>query len=113
MANARPGESSATVAARVGVARLTQWSRRQSGQVSAPTNACLSLREAEEVTSLSDSGRKLIQHATARLGLSARAYLRILRVARSIADLEGTERVSESQLSEAIQGRLLDRGVGL
>jgi magnesium chelatase family protein len=110
LATARPGESSATVAARVGVARQRQWSRRQVGQVSAPNNARLSLQEAEAVAGLSSSSRQLIQQATSRLGLSARAYLRILRVARSIADLEGSEWVSEAQLSEAIQGRLLDRG---
>jgi magnesium chelatase family protein len=109
---AKPGERSQVVAERVTRARLQQQMRFNDGIVTAPNNARLSLSEAERVTALSESSRRLIQKATARLGLSARAYLRILRVARSIADLEATHRVSEAQLSEAIQGRLLDRDTG-
>jgi magnesium chelatase family protein len=81
-------------------------------EVSVRSNGNLNLQEAEQVTQLGNKGRHLIQEATKRLGLSARAYLRILRVARSIADLEDTEHVSEAQLGEAIQGRLLDRESG-
>jgi magnesium chelatase family protein len=109
---AKPGESSETVAARVAEARARQLRRFNDSVVTVRNNALLGLEEAERVTCLSEAGRKLIRQATTRLGLSARAYLRILRVARSIADLEETPRVSEAQLSEAIQGRLLDRDAG-
>jgi magnesium chelatase family protein len=91
------------------VARRRQWQRQSDGGVAGPNNARLSMQEAEQVCQLSSSGRALIRQATTRLGLSARAYLRILRVGRTIADLEGTEGVSDAQLGEAIQGRLVDR----
>jgi magnesium chelatase family protein len=113
LSTAKPGESSVIVAERVARARARQTQRFNDGVVTAPNNARLSLQEAELVTALSSSSRKLLLQATSRLGLSARAFLRILRVARSIADLEGEERVSEVQLSEAIQGRLLDRDTHL
>jgi magnesium chelatase family protein len=73
----------------------------------------LSLVEAEVVTALPLGARRLLEQATQCLGLSARAYLRILRVARTIADLEQSEKVGEVQVAEAIQGRLLDRETGI
>jgi magnesium chelatase family protein len=51
----------------------------------------------------------LIEAATESLGLSARAYTRVRRVARSIADLEGKDGIQSAHVAEAIQGRLLDR----
>jgi magnesium chelatase family protein len=54
-------------------------------------------------------GRRLLDHASRGLGLSARAYHRILRVARTIADLAGQERVTSVHLAEAIAYRSLDR----
>jgi magnesium chelatase family protein len=54
-------------------------------------------------------GRRLLDHASRGLGLSARAYHRILRVARTIADLAGDDRVSSIHLAEAIAYRCLDR----
>jgi magnesium chelatase family protein len=51
---------------------------------------------------------KLLSHAVERLGLSARAFVKVLRVARTIADLEGVEAVNRAHLGEAIQGRLLE-----
>jgi magnesium chelatase family protein len=113
LAAAKPGESSQIVAARVARARMRQMKRFKDGFVKATHNSLLGLDEAERVSMLSASSRRLIEQATKRLGLSARAYLRVLRVARSIADLEETEGVSDAQLSEAIQGRLLDRDTGL
>jgi magnesium chelatase family protein len=56
-----------------------------------------------------DDGRRLLEHASRGLGLSARAYHRILRVARTIADLAGEERLSSAHLAEAIAYRCLDR----
>jgi magnesium chelatase family protein len=113
LSSARPGESSEVVRTRVAAARLIQSRRCSEGLVSVATNARLSLQEAELVCRLDGAGQSLIRKAFARLGLSARAYLRILRVARTIADLEGSERVSETQIAEAIQGRLVDRDGGL
>ena len=54
-------------------------------------------------------GRRLLEHASRGLGLSARAYHRILRVARTIADLAGEEQISSTHLAEAIAYRCLDR----
>jgi magnesium chelatase family protein len=56
-----------------------------------------------------DAGRRLLERAAAALGLSARAYHRILRVARTIADLDGDEQVRGPHIAEAISYRMLDR----
>ncbi|MGC4068984.1 MAG: YifB family Mg chelatase-like AAA ATPase [Polyangiaceae bacterium] len=113
LSTARVGESSLVVRVRVVAARQLQSRRCSEGLVSAVNNARLSLPEAEYVCRLDGAARGLVHKAFARLGLSARAYLRILRVARTIADLDGAERVSEAQIAEAIQGRLVDRDGGL
>jgi magnesium chelatase family protein len=61
------------------------------------------------VAPLDERGRRLLETASERLGLSAPAYTRIVRVARTIADLAGEERVTTALLAEAIQHRSLDR----
>jgi magnesium chelatase family protein len=109
LTRATAGESSEAVRGRVVAARALQRERFESGLVRTPSNCTLSLAEIEAISGMSAPCRRLLGAATARLGLSARAYLRILRVARSIADLEQQTSVSESHMSEAIQGRLLDR----
>jgi magnesium chelatase family protein len=105
----RPSESSAAVRARVMAARTRQHQRKTAGQVSVATNSLLCTAELERVAALDRAGKRLIEAAVAQLGLSARAFMRVLRVARTIADLEAEERVRAPHVAEAIQGRLLDR----
>jgi magnesium chelatase family protein len=94
-----PGETSATVRQRVIAARNRQLSR--AGKV----NAALSNREAERDCAIDSRSHALLDRAIERLGLSARAYHRVLRVARTIADLEGREHIDSANLLESIQYR--------
>ena len=96
-------ESSATVAKRVLLARAKQNNR------AAKANTYLNNKEIEEYCILSDSNYQLLEHAINSLGLSARAYHRILKVARTIADLAHSEQIQTVHLSEAIAYRRLDR----
>ena len=73
------------------------------------TNADLSNRECATVCALDDKSLDLLDLAVERLGLSARSYYRVLRMARTIADLTGQEAVAPAHLSEAIGYRRLDR----
>ncbi|MDX2052495.1 MAG: YifB family Mg chelatase-like AAA ATPase [Polyangiaceae bacterium] len=102
------GESSRTVRERVILAKERQHKRAHFHQLPSSTNAHLSLQELEVVAPLDNESRRLIECAMTELSLSARAYVKVLRVARTIADLEGEEHVRAPHLAEAIQGRLLD-----
>ncbi|MGE5786825.1 MAG: YifB family Mg chelatase-like AAA ATPase [Myxococcales bacterium] len=113
LSTAAPGESSEQVRVRVVAAHQCQRERYERGLVRAATNSGLTLPEAERVAALNQDSQQLIEHATVRLGLSARAYLRILRVARTIADLDRAPTVGSTQIAEAIQARLLDRDAGM
>ena len=75
------------------------------------TNAQLKPRHLKQYCALDGTGRDLLEQAMTRLGLSARAHGRILRVARTIADLAGVPTISPSHLAEAIQYRSFDRRV--
>ena len=103
LAEAGAGEPSSTVRARVERARRLQCER--AGVPNARLRGALLRRHA----SPDPGGRALLAAAVERLGFSARAHERILRVARTIADLEGTEAVLARHLAEAIQYRALDR----
>jgi magnesium chelatase family protein len=103
------GEPSAVVRERVLAARQRQLHRFEKGKTRHRTNAELSLGELEAVALLDDDSRTLLEQAATNLGLSARAFVKVLRVARTVADLEGSERVQGHHLSEAVQGRLMDR----
>jgi magnesium chelatase family protein len=102
-------ETSATVRERVTTARDRQLARLKRGETSRRTNSELPLDELKRITSLSEGSRKLLESAALKLGLSARAFVKVLRVARTLADLEGTETVGSGQIAEAVQGRILDR----
>lgn len=103
------GESSAAVRARVLRARARQQARAKALGLASYLNATLPSSALEKVAILDDESKKLIEGAVSRLGLSARAFNKILRVARTLADLEGEEHVRASHVGEAIQGRILDR----
>jgi len=102
-ADAGPGEDSATVRRRVEEARTRQ--RQRSGR----PNALLKGRDIERHCAIGDADSRLLERAIEGLGLSARAYHRILKVARTIADLAGEPQIATEHLSEAIAYRRLDR----
>jgi magnesium chelatase family protein len=103
----RTGESSSTVRERVVKARERQEDRFLD--VEAHCNAQMGAQAVQSYCNPDESGMNLLKAASDRLGLSARGYTRILKVARTIADLEGASTISPEQVSEAIQYRSLDR----
>jgi magnesium chelatase family protein len=105
----RGGEPSELVRARVIAARDLAKDRFFKKETSTPQNAVLSLRDLERVAALDERGSSALALAVASLGLSARAYTKVLRVARTIADLAGNTAVSASHIAEAIGTRVLDR----
>jgi magnesium chelatase family protein len=110
LVEARKGETSAVVRQRVQAARDRQAHRfRESGT---RCNGLMSPKEIETFAAPPPEGIEMLRRATQRLGLSARAHARILKVARTIADLAGSPAMLTAHLAEAIQYRKLDRGVG-
>jgi magnesium chelatase family protein len=103
----RRGEPSAVIRSRVLAARDRQ-ARRFAG-AAIHVNAGMGPRELREHCAIDAAGEKLLRAAVRRLGLSARAYHRVLRVARTIADLTGEERIATAHIAEAVQYRTLDR----
>ncbi|HXC06239.1 MAG TPA: YifB family Mg chelatase-like AAA ATPase [Bacteroidia bacterium] len=101
-------ESSAHIRQRVMNARKIQ-EQRYTGQERVHCNAQMSTRQLAAICSLDDACRTLIRNAMDKLGLSARAYDRILKVSRTIADLDSCETIGADHLAEAINYRSLDR----
>ena len=101
-------EPSQAIRLRVEAARARQRTRFPPGSGVA-SNACLAPRELRRYCRPDPAAEELLRAALTRLGLSARAYHRVLKVARTIADLAGEETVGAPHISEAIQYRTLDR----
>jgi magnesium chelatase family protein len=100
-------EPSEAVAKRVAAAREIQMRRFQDCGIF--TNAEMSSRELDRFCPLDENCKTLLEGIIDRLGLSARAYTRIIKIARTIADLEGAENIKPAHLSEAASYRFLDR----
>lgn len=108
MTETRKTESSAEIRDRVIKAREIQ-EKRFNDQPGVFNNAMMSSNMVKEICQINEAGKALLKTAMERLGLSARAYDRILRVSRTIADLAETEEIAIEHLAEAIQYRSLDR----
>ena len=104
----RKGENSVCIRKRVIKAREQQASRFK-GLPNTHYNAQMNTKQIREFCQLDEPSKELLKNAMTRLNLSARAYDRILKVARTIADLEGVSTLTGTHLSEAIQYRSLDR----
>ncbi|HEY3402243.1 MAG TPA: YifB family Mg chelatase-like AAA ATPase [Ohtaekwangia sp.] len=104
----RKSESSEEIRERVVKARLIQ-SDRFKDQESVYCNAMMPSNMVKEICAIDETGKALLKTAMERLGLSARAYDRILKVSRTIADLSGSDEIKVEHLAEAIQYRSLDR----
>jgi magnesium chelatase family protein len=101
------GESSETIRRRVNAARALQLRRFEKTKLH--SNAQMGTREIKRYCTVQEDAEKLLETAINKLGLSARAYSRVLKVGRTIADLAGAENIEASHIAEAIQYRSLDR----
>ena len=108
LAAERISEKSITVRERVVKAREIQDARFENNE-GIHCNAQIRTKQLKEVCKIDDAGNQLLKTAMEKLGLSARAYDRILKVARTIADLDDSENIETNHLAEAIQYRSLDR----
>lgn len=104
----QPGESSAVMRERVLKARAIQNERFKHSKL-VHCNAMMNSKMVREYCALDEECDKLLEFTMSKLGLSARAYDRILKVARTIADIEDAERIQKKHLLEAISYRSLDR----
>ena len=105
------GESSEAIRERVKKARRVQQERFK-GRTHLFCNARMESKEIRQYCKIEQEGHDLMKMAITKLGLSARAYDRILKVSRTIADIEGSDEIRSEFVSEAIQYRSLDRNLG-
>jgi len=97
------GEASTAIRARVTVARERQLARQGK------PNTQLSGREIDKYAAADAAGEQMLKQAISRLGLSARGYHRVLKLARTIADLAAAEQIGSSHIAEAVQYRRFDK----
>jgi magnesium chelatase family protein len=107
LASKDAGESSTVIRDRVNQARKIQLQRFDKTKLHA--NAQMGAKEIKRYCTVKADADKLLETAINKLGLSARAYSRVLKVGRTIADLAGAENIEASHVAEAIQYRSLDR----
>ena len=107
LASKDAGESSTVIRERVNQGRTIQLRRFEKTKIHA--NAQMGARDIKRYCAVKDDAEKLLETAINKLGLSARAYSRVLKVGRTIADLAGVEAIEASHIAEAIQYRSLDR----
>ncbi|MEY3394698.1 MAG: hypothetical protein RL346_934, partial [Verrucomicrobiota bacterium] len=101
------GESSAVIRERVAAAREIQVARYKAAKIT--TNSAMGARQVRDHCKLDAEGKGYLEHAMAEMNFSARAHDRILKVARTLADLAGKETITGNEILEAIQFRSLDR----
>jgi magnesium chelatase family protein len=107
LASAVPAESSAAIRTRINATRAVQQQRYAADGIFC--NAHMLPRHLRTACQLEAGGRQLLEAAMRRLGLSARGHDRVLKVARTIADLAGAEAIAAEHVAEAVQYRSLDR----
>lgn len=107
LSDTRPAEASEMIRLRVERARNIQQERFARFRIHC--NARMGPKQLQAFCRTDAAGKELLKQVTDRLGLSARTYTRLLKVARTIADLAGSEKIAVSHLAEAIQYRSLDR----
>lgn len=100
-------EQSATIRKRITAAREVQVARFQGSRIYC--NAQMGTKEVKRYCEIDKEGERLLETAVNKLGFSARAYIRALKVARTIADLEGNSEINSGHISEAVQYRMLDK----
>jgi magnesium chelatase family protein len=108
LSDTRAGEPSEHIRERVARARELQRARFE-GRADIHANAHMAPRELREFCPIGEGSESLLRTAISRLGLSARAYHRVIKIARTIADLEGGGEITTAHVGEAIQYRSLDR----
>ncbi len=101
------GESSETIRQRVSTAREIQVSRLKRDKIT--TNSAMGAKQVRDHCKLDAESKGYLEHAMEQMNFSARAHDRILKVARTLADLAGKENITGSEIIEAIQFRSLDR----
>lgn len=107
LSRSAPSESSAEIRKRVNAARKIQQQRFEGTEISC--NARITPAMLHETCQMTDDASRLLKMAFDRLNLSGRAYDRIMKVARTVADLDGSEKIDSPHISEAVQYRSLDR----
>ena len=110
LADTSLAEKSEAVRKRVNDARVKQQARFR-GLKHIHCNAHMESKDIREFCALDETSQDLLRLAISKLGLSARAYDRIIKVARTIADLEGSDNIATNHISESIQYRSLDRNL--